>query len=162
MENRACCVISDFQDSIVYLLLSVLLEHFIWTRHHCQWKAASLRLLLGTDGIGAGRVPYCKTPAVTQDLDFLSHLVWHILTWSLTKFHIFKNINGYYRCIMPKNFSLIYATEILKFTENSTIFIIYFGKGTLERLYFAKRIKTIPFSTELYVISVKVTSRREW
>jgi hypothetical protein len=44
--------------------------HLIWRRHHCQWRAAKFRLMLGAQGLWAGRDLYRATPAVTRDLGF--------------------------------------------------------------------------------------------
>jgi hypothetical protein len=42
----------------------------IWRRHHCRWRAAKFRPMLGTQGLWAGRDLYRATPAVTRDLSF--------------------------------------------------------------------------------------------
>jgi hypothetical protein len=42
----------------------------IWRRHHCRWRAAKFRPMLGTQGLWAGRDLYRATPAVTRDLGF--------------------------------------------------------------------------------------------
>jgi hypothetical protein len=42
----------------------------IWRRHHCRWRAAKFRPMLGAQGLWAGRNLYCDTPAVTRDLGF--------------------------------------------------------------------------------------------
>jgi hypothetical protein len=41
----------------------------IWRRHHCRWRAAKFRPMLGTQGLWAGRDLYRATP-VTRDLGF--------------------------------------------------------------------------------------------
>jgi hypothetical protein len=57
---------------IDYLRFYVPLKKFslIWRRHHCRWRAAQFRPMLGTQGLWAGRDLYRATPAVTQDLGF--------------------------------------------------------------------------------------------
>jgi hypothetical protein len=52
--------------------LYVPLKNFslIWRRHHCRWKAAKFRPMLGRSGLWAGRDLYRSTPAVTRDLGF--------------------------------------------------------------------------------------------
>jgi hypothetical protein len=52
--------------------LSVPLKNcsLIWRRHHCRWRAAKLRPMLGAQGFWAGRDLYHATPAVTRDLSF--------------------------------------------------------------------------------------------
>jgi hypothetical protein len=42
----------------------------IWRRHHCRWRAAKFRPMLGAQGLWAGRDLYRATPTVTQDLGF--------------------------------------------------------------------------------------------
>jgi hypothetical protein len=95
-----------FQQSvdwlIDYLWFYVPLKYFslIWRRHHCRWKAAKFRPMLGAQGLWAGRDIYCATPTVTRGLGFsglirrtapFSRLLRHtrecggpILTWILT------------------------------------------------------------------------------
>jgi predicted RNA-binding Zn-ribbon protein involved in translation (DUF1610 family) len=57
---------------IDYLLFYVPLKNFslIWRRHHCRWRAAKFRPMLGVQGLWAGRDLYRATPAVTRDLGF--------------------------------------------------------------------------------------------
>jgi hypothetical protein len=57
---------------IDYLRFYLPLKNFslIWRRHHCRWRAAKFRPMLGAQGLWAGRDLYCATPAVTQDLGF--------------------------------------------------------------------------------------------
>jgi hypothetical protein len=52
--------------------LYVPLKNFslIWRRHHCRWRAAKFRPILGAQGLWAGRDLYHATPAVTRDLGF--------------------------------------------------------------------------------------------
>jgi hypothetical protein len=53
---------------IDYLGFYVQLKNFslIWRRHHCRWRAAKFRPMLGAQGLWAGRDLYRVTPAVTQ------------------------------------------------------------------------------------------------
>jgi hypothetical protein len=39
-------------------------------RHHCRWRAAKFRPMLGAQGLWAGRDLNCATPAVTRGLGF--------------------------------------------------------------------------------------------
>jgi hypothetical protein len=57
---------------IDYLQFYVPLKNFslIWRRHHCLWRAAKFRPMLGAQGLWAGRDLYRATPAVTRDLGF--------------------------------------------------------------------------------------------
>jgi hypothetical protein len=57
---------------IDYLLFYVPIKNFslIWRRHHCLWRAAKLRPMLGAQGLWAGRDLYRATPAVTRTLVF--------------------------------------------------------------------------------------------
>jgi hypothetical protein len=60
------CLIND------YLRFYVPLKNIslIWRRHHCRWRAAKFRPMLGAQGLWAGRDRYRATPAVTRDLGF--------------------------------------------------------------------------------------------
>jgi hypothetical protein len=57
---------------IDYLRFYVPLKNIslIWRRHHCRWRAAKFWLMLGAQGLWAGRDLYRATPAVTRDLGF--------------------------------------------------------------------------------------------
>jgi hypothetical protein len=57
---------------IDYLRFYVPLKNIslIWIRHHCRWRAAKFRPMLGAKGLWAGRYLYRATPAVTRDLGF--------------------------------------------------------------------------------------------
>jgi hypothetical protein len=57
---------------IDYLRFYVPLKNIslIWIRHHCRWRAAKFRPMLGAQGLWAGRDLYRATPAVTRDLGF--------------------------------------------------------------------------------------------
>jgi hypothetical protein len=57
---------------IDYLQFYVPLKNvsLIWRRHHCRWRAAKFRLMLGAQGLWAGRDLYRATPAATRDLGF--------------------------------------------------------------------------------------------
>jgi hypothetical protein len=46
----------------------------IWRRHHCWWRAAKFRPMLGAQGLWAGRDLYRATPTVTRDLGFSGHI----------------------------------------------------------------------------------------
>jgi hypothetical protein len=73
---------------IDYLRFYVPFKNFslIWRRHHCRWRAAEFRPMLGVQGLWAGRDLYRARPAVTRDLGFsglirrtvpFSHLLRH-------------------------------------------------------------------------------------
>jgi hypothetical protein len=53
----------------------------IWRRHHCRWRAAKFRNMLGAQGFWAGRDLYRSTPAVTRDLG-LSGLIRRTASYS--------------------------------------------------------------------------------
>jgi hypothetical protein len=57
---------------IDYLLFYVPLKNIslIWRRHHCRWRAAKFRPMLGAQGLWAGRDLYRATPTATRDLGF--------------------------------------------------------------------------------------------
>jgi hypothetical protein len=61
-----------FCGLIDYLRFYVPLKNFslICRRHHCRWRAAKFRPMLGAQGLWAGRDLYRATPAVTRDLGF--------------------------------------------------------------------------------------------
>ena len=73
---------------IDYLRFYVPLKNIslVWRRHHCRWRAAKFRPMLGAQGLWAGRDLYRATSAETRDLGFfglirrtspLSRLLWH-------------------------------------------------------------------------------------
>ena len=57
---------------IDYLLFYVPLKNIslIWRRHHCRWRAAKFRPMLGAQGLWAGRDLYRATPTVTREPPF--------------------------------------------------------------------------------------------
>jgi hypothetical protein len=57
---------------IDYLMFYVPIKNIslIWRNHHCRWRAAKFRPMLGAQGHWAGRDIYRATPAVTRDLGF--------------------------------------------------------------------------------------------
>jgi hypothetical protein len=57
---------------IDYLRFYVPLKNIslIWRRHHCRWRAAKFRPMIGAQGLWAGRDLYRATPTVTRDLGF--------------------------------------------------------------------------------------------
>jgi hypothetical protein len=57
---------------IDYLLFYVPIKNIslIWRCHHCRWRAAKFRPMLGAQGLWAGRDLYRVTPAVTRGLGF--------------------------------------------------------------------------------------------
>jgi hypothetical protein len=61
-----------FDWLIDYLGFYVPLKNIslIWRRHHCRWRAAKFRPMLGARGLWAGRDLYRATPTVTRDLGF--------------------------------------------------------------------------------------------
>jgi hypothetical protein len=62
----------SFYWLIDYLLFYVPLKNIslIWRRHHCRWRAAKFRPMLGAQGLWAGRDLHRATLAVTRDLSF--------------------------------------------------------------------------------------------
>jgi hypothetical protein len=66
---HACCG----EDWLIdYLRFYVPLKNFslIWRRHHCRWRAAQFRPMIGAQGLWAGMDLYRAKPAVTRDLGF--------------------------------------------------------------------------------------------
>jgi hypothetical protein len=59
-------------DWLINLLFYVPLKNIslIWRRHHCQWRAAKFRPMLGAQGLWAGKDLYRATPAVKRGLGF--------------------------------------------------------------------------------------------
>jgi hypothetical protein len=76
---------------IDYLQFYVPLKNFslIWRRHHCRWRAAKVRPMLGAQSLWAGRDIYCATPPVTRDLGF-SGLIWRTAPFS----HLLRHTRG--------------------------------------------------------------------
>jgi hypothetical protein len=64
------------------LVLHITMEHstnmidwlidwlILWRHHHCRWRAAKFRSMLGTQGLWTRKYFYRATPAVTRDLGF--------------------------------------------------------------------------------------------
>jgi hypothetical protein len=61
-----CSIFIDY--SLFYVPLKNI-SH-IWRRHHCRWRAAKFRPMLGAQGLWVGRDLYRTTPTVTRDLGF--------------------------------------------------------------------------------------------
>jgi hypothetical protein len=57
---------------LIDLWFYVPLKNFslIWRHHHCWWRAAKFRPMLGAQGLWAGRDLYRATPAMTPSLSF--------------------------------------------------------------------------------------------
>jgi hypothetical protein len=53
-----------------FTFYSRIFHLYPWWRHHCRWKAAKFRPMLGAQGHWAGRDLYCAKPVVTRDLGF--------------------------------------------------------------------------------------------
>jgi hypothetical protein len=65
--------LSQYIDWLIdYLRFYDLLQNFslIWRCHHCRWRAAKFRPMLGAQGLWAGWDLYRATPAVTRGLGF--------------------------------------------------------------------------------------------
>jgi hypothetical protein len=73
----------DITDTIDWLLFYVPLKNIslMWRRHHCRWRAAKFRPILGAQGLWAGRDLYRATPAMTRCLGF-SALIWRTAPFS--------------------------------------------------------------------------------
>jgi hypothetical protein len=106
----------DRDDAIGWLIdclrFYIPLKNFslIWRRHHCRWRAAKFRPILGAQGLWAGRDLYRATPAVIRDLGFsglirrtapFTRLLRHtrgcggsILTRILTGYTKVRNMSG--------------------------------------------------------------------
>jgi hypothetical protein len=61
-----------FTITVVELLFYVLFKNIslICRRHHCRWRAAKFRPMLGAQGLWARRDLYRATPVVTHGLNF--------------------------------------------------------------------------------------------
>jgi hypothetical protein len=93
MKDRHRHIIIDWL--IDYLLFYVPLKNILlmWRRHHYRWRAAKFRLMLGAQGLKAGRDLYRATPAVTKDLGF-SGLIWRTASFSRLLRHT-RGCGGY-------------------------------------------------------------------
>jgi hypothetical protein len=71
-QSFAFLWLSLLRRLIDYLRFYVPLKNIslIWRRHHCRWRAAKFRPMLGAQGLWAGRDLYRATPTVTRDLGF--------------------------------------------------------------------------------------------
>jgi hypothetical protein len=110
-------IVNMFGWLINCLLFYFPLKNFslIWRRHHCRWRAAKFRPLLGAQGLWAGRDLYRTIPTVTRDLSFsglirrtapfrsLLRHAWgcgggSILTRVITGVNMFGKSRCYYYC----------------------------------------------------------------
>jgi hypothetical protein len=98
-KKKMLCMIQLKIDYLLFFVLPMNLS-LIWRRHHCRWRAAKFRSMLGAQGLWAGRDLNRATPAVTRGLGFsgliqrtapfcrlLRHTRgcgWSILHWILT------------------------------------------------------------------------------
>jgi hypothetical protein len=113
VDTKYICIVSygvtDYRVQLIdYLRFYVPLKNIslIWRRHHCRWRAAKFRPMLGAQGLWAGRDLYRATPPVTRGLGFsclirrtapISRLLRHawgyggpVLTRVLTGFPVFE------------------------------------------------------------------------
>jgi hypothetical protein len=94
LSNKVCHLIYMLID---YLRIYVPLKIFsrIWRRHHCLWRAAKFRPMLGAEGLWTGRDLYRATPAVARDLSFSglnrSTPIWLPLTTHKVMWKIYSN-----------------------------------------------------------------------
>jgi hypothetical protein len=72
IKQKRISVVLHLLWLIDYLLFYVPLKNIslIWRRHHCRWRAAKFRPMLGAQGLWAGKGLYRATPAVTRGLSF--------------------------------------------------------------------------------------------
>jgi hypothetical protein len=94
-SDGQCLQLCSRLTLIDYLRFYVLLKNFsfIRRRHHCRWRAAKYRPMLGAQGLWAGRDLYRATPVVTRDLGFFrshpkdrptqSPLTTHLGVWRI-------------------------------------------------------------------------------
>jgi hypothetical protein len=75
----------------LFLLFYVPLKNIslIWRRHHCRWRAAKFRPMLGAQGLWAGRDRFRATPAVTRGLSF-SGLIRRTAPFSRLLRHVWR------------------------------------------------------------------------
>jgi hypothetical protein len=73
-------------ELVGYLLIYVTLKNFslIWRIHHCWWRAAKFRPMLGAQGIWAGGSLSCHTCCSMGSWFFLSHLKESLIQSPLT------------------------------------------------------------------------------
>jgi hypothetical protein len=146
------CLVDPIIDHIYmyhYLRFYVPLKNLslLWRRHHCRWRAAKFRPMLGAQGLWAGRDLYRATPAVTRDLGFsglirrtapFSRLLQHtrgyggsILTGILTGCTFNRNIY-LFQHITINGYDTIKYDRIIK--TNSHMVVLYYtiwGGGDL-------------------------------
>ena len=85
----------------------------IWRRHHCRWRAAKFRPMLGAQGLWAGRDLHRATPAVTRDLGF-SGLIRRIAPFS----RLLRHMRGCGGSILTR--ILTCCTESCNISNNKT------------------------------------------
>jgi hypothetical protein len=82
LEDLSISGKGETRGLIDYLWFYVSLKNIslIWRRHHCRWRAAKFRPMLGAQDLWAERDLYRATPAVTWDL--FSGLIWRTAPFS--------------------------------------------------------------------------------
>jgi hypothetical protein len=107
----------------------------IWRRHHCRWRAAKFRPMLGAQDLWAGRDLYLATPAVTRGLGF-SGLIRRTAPFSRLLGHtrgcggsiLTRILTGIMKLTIKVLFILIQC-KINNFDRADFIFLIkFFGK----------------------------------
>jgi hypothetical protein len=71
LNTKANLNLTILWSMIDYLRFYILFKNFsLWRRHHCRWRVAKYRSMLGSHGLWVRRDLYRATPAVTRGLVF--------------------------------------------------------------------------------------------
>jgi hypothetical protein len=145
-------LVKPFQDWLIdYLRFYVPLKNLslIWRHHHCWWRAAKFRPMLGAQGLWAGRDLYRATPVVTRDLGF-SGLIWRTAPFSRLLRHtrgcggsILTRFTG---CnITGRENLLIYSTS-----PSYVVCILIFASKSWRSIYGAPWIVSLGLRSSIY------------
>jgi hypothetical protein len=137
---------------IDYLRFYVSLKNIslIWRHHHCRWRAARFRPMLGAQGLWAGRDLYRATPTVTPVFDF-SGLIRRTAPFSRLLRHM-RGCGGSIltRILMSTVFlGCLQYTDIVTFLNNIKFFewLVYHRE---------KIVYTVPTHCTMYIQHVLI------
>jgi hypothetical protein len=150
----------SYWNSEIYVLFYVSLKNFssVWRRHHCRWRAAKFRLMLGAQGLWAGRGLYRTTPAVTQRLGFSGIIrrttpFTGLLQHARGMWRIYSNSdpNGSLKKSGNMNITVWMKNEVSGGKEHKFIVIHFLLKSTYERHDTCRKKQNIANSTSEYI-----------
>jgi hypothetical protein len=142
---------------IDYLLFYVPLKNFLLTqrRHHCRWRAAKFRPMLGAQDLWAGKDLYHATPPLTRDISFsgvirrtapfcrILHLTTHKGVWQIYSNPGSKTINN------PTTYPSLWHFQFLHF--HLTIPLLFYLCRNTSIYAFVKKFDVMQNTTKIHV-----------